>query len=112
MRSCVSSPLRLSVYYRGAGGHITIHGGGPKRDGTIGAGIVAGHWAVQYVSLIVALNDIGPGDGATCLVVRSNGRPLAASLRTETHAQGGRKRERERGRGCPHVSVHAARTAG
>jgi hypothetical protein len=33
--------------------------------GTHASGIVAGEWALQYVSVIVALNDIGPGDGAT-----------------------------------------------
>ena len=62
----------MFVNVRGPGGHITVHGGGPKRDGSIAAGIIAGQWAVQYLSLIVALNDIGPGDGATCLVPGSH----------------------------------------
>ena len=49
-----------------------MHGGGPRRDGIYASGISAGQWALQYVSVIVALNDIGAGDGATCLVPASH----------------------------------------
>ena len=57
---------------RGPGGHIAAHGGGPRMDGRVAAGIVNGRWNVQYMSLIVALNDIGPGDGATCFIPASH----------------------------------------
>ena len=42
-----------------------------------GARITAGRWSVQYLSLIVALQDIGPGDGATVLVLGSHKSEIA-----------------------------------
>ena len=45
-------------------------------DPTYSSGIIGGRWAVQYMSLIIALRDIGPGDGATVLCA-----PLLSPLR-------------------------------
>ena len=53
--------------------------GGPAGmgyDPTYSSGIIGGRWAVQYMSLIIALRDIGPGDGATVLCA-----PLLSPLR-------------------------------
>ena len=60
----------MFVNLRGPGGYIGCHCGGPAGmgyDPTYSSGIIGGRWAVQYMSLIIALRDIGPGDGATVL---------------------------------------------
>ncbi len=57
---------------RGKGGYIGIHSGGWKSDGRVRSGVQNGNWCVQYMSLIVALNDIGPGDGATVAIPGSH----------------------------------------
>ena len=73
-------PQRATVHeffvnVRGQGGYIGCHCGGPAGmdyNPQYGAGIVAGRWGVQYLSLIIALEDIGPGDGATVVVPSSH----------------------------------------
>ena len=69
----------MFVNLRGPGGYIGCHCGGPAGmgyDPTYSSGIIGGRWAVQYMSLIIALRDIGPGDGATVLCA-----PLLSPLR-------------------------------
>lgn len=77
-----ASPIvhELFVNLRGPGGYIGCHCGGPagmNYNPQYGAGIIAGRWGVQYLSLIVALEDIGPGDGATVLVPGSHKSEIA-----------------------------------
>lgn len=88
----------LFLNLRGEGGYIGCHGGGPQfthegellrslwgaavhrtgetaHDPHAGQGTHRGHhvrWAVPYLSIIVALNDIGPGDGATVCIPGSH----------------------------------------
>ena len=62
----------LFLNVRGRGGFIGAHGGGWIVDGRAKGGIDRGQWCVQYMSLIAALNDIGPGDGATFVVPSSH----------------------------------------
>jgi hypothetical protein len=57
---------------RGQGGYIGVHSGGWKTDGRVRSGVHGGQWNMQYVSVIVALDDIGPGDGATVLIPGSH----------------------------------------
>jgi hypothetical protein len=57
---------------RGQGGYIGVHSGGWRIDGRLRAGGVAGHWCTQFLSVIVALNDIGPGDGPTVIIPGSH----------------------------------------
>jgi hypothetical protein len=103
----------LFINLRGQGGYIGCHGGGPQftLDGEIlrspwGAavrrdsdtahdphaeqGTHRGHhvqWAVPYLSIIVALTDIGPGDGPTVCVPGSHkslvGHPIQQAMVTE-----------------------------
>ena len=61
----------MFINIRGVGHYIGCHCGGPagmNYDPRYNAGITAGRWQVQYLSLLVALTDIGDGDGATVLV--------------------------------------------
>ena len=88
----------LFLNLRGKGGYIGCHGGGPQfttrgeqlrspwgaavrreadtsHDPHAGEGTHRGHkveWAVPYLSIIVALTSIGPGDGATVCVPSSH----------------------------------------
>ena len=88
----------LFLNLRGEGGYIGCHGGGPQfthageilrspwgaavhrtaettHDPHAGQGTHRGHhiqWAVPYLSIIVALNDIGPGDGPTVCIPGSH----------------------------------------
>ena len=58
---------------RGKGGYIGVHSGGWKLgDGRVRSGVDGGRWCIQYMSLIAALDDIGPGDGATVLIPGSH----------------------------------------
>ena len=68
----------LFLNVRGPGGYIGVHSGGPRFDGRGwgvsavpegeeelegGSGKAGVEWSVGYMSLIIALRDIGPGDG-------------------------------------------------
>ena len=68
--STTPSMHEMFVNVRGPGGYIAMHGGGRSGGGRAGdgVGIVNGEWRVVYMSLIIALTDIGPGDGATCIL--------------------------------------------
>ncbi len=57
---------------RDKGGYIGIHGGGAIVDGRVKGGIIDGQWCVQYMTVILALRDVGPGDGATVIVPGSH----------------------------------------
>ena len=57
---------------RGQGGYIGVHSGGWKTDGRVRSGVHGGQWNMQYMSIIIALKDIGPGDGATVLIPGSH----------------------------------------
>ena len=58
---------------RGKGGYIGVHSGGWKLgDGRVRSGVDGGRWCIQYMTLIAALDDIGPGDGATVLIPGSH----------------------------------------
>ena len=77
---------------RGRGGYIGVHSGGWKTDGRIRSGVQGGTWCVQYLSLIVALNDIGPGDGASVVIPGSHKSSFQHPQQTEgvgiTHRPG------------------------
>ena len=68
----------LFLNVRGPGGYIGVHSGGPRFDGRGwgvsavpegeeelegGSGKAGVEWSVGYMTLIIALRDIGPGDG-------------------------------------------------
>ena len=81
----------LFINVRGKGGYIGVHSGGPRFDGR-GWGVSAGEkgekeWSVGYLSMIIALEDIGPGDGATVLVEGSHKsmipHPVQRQMQTE-----------------------------
>ena len=104
----------LFINLRGSGGYIGCHGGGPQfiSDGTQlrspwGAaafrtddtshdphtGTHRGHhvtWNVPYLSIIIALSDIGHGDGATVCIPSSHksmvGHPIQQQMVTEGSA--------------------------
>lgn len=75
----INEPVnRLSIHenflsVRGPGGYINIHCGGHaplcyltfRQHNT-------GEWMVGQINVLIALNDIGPGDGPTCLVPGSH----------------------------------------
>ncbi len=103
----------LFINLRGPGGYIGCHSGGPRfdengrilasrwgaavfkddetsHDEFVAHGTHRGHhvaWGVPYISMIVALEDIGPGDGATVLVPASHkslvGHPFQQQMTTE-----------------------------
>ena len=103
----------LFINLRGPGGYIGCHSGGPRfdengrilasrwgaavfkdeeteHDEFVGQGSHRGHhvaWGVPYISMIIALEDIGPGDGATVLVPGSHkslvGHPFQQQMTTE-----------------------------
>ena len=104
----------LFINLRGPGGYIGCHGGGPQftqagtqlrspwgaaafrsadassRSADSAQGTHRGHlvtWAVPYMSIIVALADIGEGDGATVCVPSSHksivGHPVQQQMVTE-----------------------------
>ena len=57
---------------RGAGGYIGVHSGGHIRDSRNRSGRNGGKWCCSYLTLMVALTDVGPGDGPTVLVPSSH----------------------------------------
>jgi hypothetical protein len=89
----------LFLNVRGKGGYIGVHSGGPRFDGrgwgvsAAGAGGDDGQqqrsmeWSVGYLSMIIALDDIGPGDGATVVVPSSHKsmikHPVQQQMQTE-----------------------------
>eukprot|EP01043_Picozoa_sp_COSAG02_P074149 COSAG02_NODE_14715_length_1243_cov_2.687937_1_plen_333_part_10 len=103
----------LFINLRGPGGYIGCHSGGPRFDGDgqvlssrwgaavwqdgetghdphTSHGTHRGHhvrWGCPYISIIVALEDIGPGDGATVVVPSSHkslvGHPFQQQMQTE-----------------------------
>jgi hypothetical protein len=109
----------LFINLRGPGGYIGCHSGGPRFDGDghvlpsrwgaavwqdgdtshdahSSEGTHRGHhvqWGCPYISIIVALEDIGPGDGATVVVPSSHkslvGHPFQQQMKTEGGATEG-----------------------
>jgi hypothetical protein len=71
---------------RGPGGAINVHGGATGRDGTINYNGQYRHdngmFHCGQVNVLVALTDIGPGDGATCLVPCSHKSSLTHPAQT------------------------------
>jgi len=57
---------------REAGGYIGVHSGGHVTDSRKRKGRDRGHWCCSYLSLLVALTDVGPGDGGTVVVPGSH----------------------------------------
>lgn len=57
---------------RGPGGFIGIHSGGHNIDMHQRTGRSRGQWVCTMLSLILALTDVGPGDGATTLIPGSH----------------------------------------
>ncbi len=57
---------------RGAGGFIGIHSGGHVAAIPMATRHHAGAWMVGQVNVLVALTDIGPGDGATVIIPSSH----------------------------------------
>lgn len=87
-----ASVHEMFLNVRGPGGYIGCHCGGPAGmgyDPTYSGGIIGGRWAVQYLSLIVALRDIGPGDGATVLVPGSHKSEIAHPTQQMMTTEGG-----------------------
>eukprot|EP01052_Picozoa_sp_SAG31_P044905 SAG31_NODE_8001_length_1544_cov_1.057439_3_plen_151_part_00 len=102
----------LFINLRGPGGYIGCHSGGPRfdSDGSVlnsrwGAAVEKRttneddlhvqsgthrghhvHWGVPYISMILALEDIGEGDGATVIVPSSHkslvGHPFQQQMST------------------------------
>ncbi len=68
---------------RRGGGFIPSHSGG---DGVRFTGLFGwqnGKWAVGQINILMALNDIGPGDGGTTLIPGSHKQRLAHPLESE-----------------------------
>ena len=57
---------------RGQEGYIGVHSGGHIRDSRRRSGRLGGQWCCGYLSLLIALTDIGPGDGGTVVVPGSH----------------------------------------
>lgn len=57
---------------RGPGGYIGIHSGGHNVDFHRRTGRSRGQWVCTMLSLILALNDVNAGDGATTLIPGSH----------------------------------------
>jgi len=60
------------INVRGQGGHIGIHSGGHIPWFICSTKHHTGAWMCGQINILVALNDIGPGDGATTLVPGSH----------------------------------------
>lgn len=67
----------IFVSLRTAGGYIWPHSGGHAADHNQRAGRRNLQWICTYLSLLVPLTDIGPGDGATVVVPASHKSDLA-----------------------------------
>ena len=57
---------------RGPAGYIGMHSGGHIRDSRNRSGRNGGQWCCSYLTLLVALTDVGPEDGPTVLVPGSH----------------------------------------
>lgn len=57
---------------RGPGGYIGVHSGGHVIDSRKRASRDRGEWCCSYLSLLIALTDVGPGDGGTVVVPGSH----------------------------------------
>ncbi len=57
---------------RESGGFIPIHSGGATRRLTSSFRALSGQWAVGQINILMALTDVGPGDGATTVVPGSH----------------------------------------
>lgn len=60
------------INLRESGGYIGVHSGGHVPDFRINSGRSGGEWCCSYLTLLVALNDVGPGDGATVVIPSSH----------------------------------------
>jgi hypothetical protein len=72
-----NSSHRLSINeaflnVRGQGGYIGIHAGGHMATFVQNFRHVTGQWMVGQINVLMALNDIGPGDGATVVIPGSH----------------------------------------
>lgn len=69
---------------RGQGGYIGLHSGGYYPCPPMSFRHHAGHWNVGQINLLVALTDVGPGDGCTVVVPGSHkSHELHPALRPE-----------------------------
>jgi hypothetical protein len=57
---------------RGQGGFIGIHAGGHVASFIQSVRHITGKWMVGQINILMALNDIGPGDGATVVIPGSH----------------------------------------
>lgn len=57
---------------RGPAGYIGVHSGGHIVDSRKRGGRDRGQWCCSYLSILIALTDVGPGDGATVVVPGSH----------------------------------------
>ena len=57
---------------RGPGGYIGVHSGGHVHDFRKRSGRDRGQWCCSYLTLMVALTDVGPEDGATVVIPGSH----------------------------------------
>lgn len=57
---------------RGEGGFIGIHAGGHVASFVQTVRHITGKWLVGQINILMALNDIGPGDGATVVIPGSH----------------------------------------
>lgn len=62
---------------RKAAGYIGAHSGGHVVDSRKRSGRDRGQWCCSYLTLLLALTDVGPGDGATAVVPGSHKSDLA-----------------------------------
>ena len=60
------------INIRGRGGFIGVHSGGHVVDSCKPGGRDRGEWCCSELSLLVALTDVGPGDGPTVLIPSSH----------------------------------------
>ena len=74
VRKYIAANNGLSIHenflnIRGKGGHLYIHGGGhfPRQYFTF-RHHNTGEWMLGQINVLIALNDIGPDDGATVLI--------------------------------------------
>jgi hypothetical protein len=69
-----SRPFIYEVFLnlRGPGGYIGLHSGGHNVDHHQRTGRSRGQWVCTMLTLIMALTDVGPGDGATMLIPGSH----------------------------------------
>ncbi len=71
------------INLRGPGGYIGVHSGGESISFYSGSGRKGGRWCCGYLTLMVALNDVGRGDGATIIVPGSHKSDIQHPAQTE-----------------------------